>query len=154
MASYNNFRTSLCTQLIIYLNYICLVKVQTAYIETNIQEVWGLPVSATRFLPNHTVQREDDTSASCLFFPKLNGVDIYHFMLGDNFGVKIQSFSAETGIPEDKMPKLILLFQSDHWTQKAYGSEILRNYSNVVIAGGYVDSLFTDSTFKLENQKK
>lgn len=124
-----------------------------------IQEVWGLPVSATRFLSNRTVQLEDGTSASCLFFPKLNGIDIYHFMLGDNFGnsgVNKKSLSAETGIPEDKTPKLILLFQSvdDHWSAKTFCSTILKNYGNVVIAGGYVDSLFTDSTFKLQNQKK
>lgn len=97
---------------------------------------------ATSFSSNQIVELENSVSASCLFLPKLNDVDIYPFLLRSNFigisdsedadsldegGVSAapksafddnctpgkESISAVTGIPSDKSPKLILLFMAD-----------------------------------------
>lgn len=105
---------------------------------------------------------QDGISAACLFFPKLGGVDMYRFCIEDNFdlGLTKDSFSAKTGIPEEKTPRLILLFwkfsfgNTAYFTPRKFVSKTLAVCGDVAIAGSDVKSFFTDRAFNPQNQNQ
>lgn len=107
--------------------------------------------------------------ASCLMFPKIDGIDIYTFFTGAHLEEMLEGVCTTnnpqgdnipdtptvesaralrtiTGIPEGKEPRVILLFHTEHfyYINADIGYALLKHYDKVVVAGGYVDNLLPE----------
>lgn len=115
------------------------------------------------------VELESSRSAACLLLPQLSGVDIHSFttdvsddLLNSNPSGNLLHAADEdaklfsdadidciTKIPTDRKVRAILLFLTEmNATDSEFGRSLVRRYgaSNTLVAGGFADSVLTESS--------
>ncbi len=91
---------------------------------------------------------ENAKGLSGLVIPRLPSARACHFYIDDSIVNRSYTDAADLsntlGLPAESKPKVVLLFYAEPYPATELGFELLKNYGNIVIAGGMVDQLLPE----------